>query len=88
MSSVAPALLGSATRKGGDMLRKFKLFGAAVVASGALAAGIGAPVATAHSVITGGLVNVTITDLLNNNTVTVQVPRSARRSTWPRTSAT
>jgi hypothetical protein len=59
------------------MLRKFKLFGAAALASGALAAGIGAPVASAQPVITGGLVNVTVTDLLNNNTVTVQVPIGA-----------
>jgi hypothetical protein len=59
------------------MLRKFKLFGAPVLVSGALAAGIGPPVATAQPVITGGLVNVTITDLLNNNTVTAQVPIGA-----------
>ena len=56
------------------MLGKLKLFGAAALASGALAAGIGAPAAGAQPIITGGLVNVTITDVLNDNTVTVQVP--------------
>ncbi len=30
--------------------------------------------AAAAPVITGGLVNVTVTDVLNNNTVTIQVP--------------
>jgi hypothetical protein len=35
------------------------------------------PAANAQPVITGGLVNLTITNVLNNNTVTVQVPVSA-----------
>jgi hypothetical protein len=38
---------------------------------------VGVPIASAQPVITGGLVNLTITDVLNNNQVTVQVPVSA-----------
>jgi hypothetical protein len=40
----------------------------------ALAVGAVAPTASAAPVVTGGLVNVTVTDVLNNNTVTVTVP--------------
>jgi hypothetical protein len=35
------------------------------------------PAASAQPVITGGLVNLTVTNVLNNNTVTVQVPVTA-----------
>src|ERR1051326_4767732 len=59
------------------MLRKVKLFAAATMATGALAAGIGASGASAQPVITGGLVNVTVTNLLNNNDVAVTVPVQA-----------
>src|SRR5436305_10135860 len=45
---------------------------------GALGTGAAAaPAATAQPVVTGGLVNITITDLLNNNQVNVQVPIGA-----------
>src|SRR4051794_2838704 len=40
----------------------------------ALAVGAVAPTASAQPVITGGLVNITVVDVLNDNTVTVTVP--------------
>jgi hypothetical protein len=45
------------------------LFATATIGATALA-----PAASAQPIITGGLVNITVTNLLNNNTVTVQVP--------------
>ena len=39
--------------------------------AGAFAVGVVAPVASAQPVITGGLVNVTVVDVLNNNQVTL-----------------
>lgn len=39
--------------------------------TGALAVGAMAPAASAQPVITGGLVNITVVDVLNNNTVTL-----------------
>ena len=39
--------------------------------TGALAVGAVAPTASAQPVITGGLVNITVVDVLNNNTVTL-----------------
>jgi hypothetical protein len=48
-----------------------------VIAAMALAVGVGGPLATAAPVITGGLVNLTIVDVLNDNVVTVQVPVTA-----------
>lgn len=59
------------------MLRRLKLLGATTLASGALFAGVGGPAASAQPIVTGGLVNVTITDVLNNNTVDVKVPVQA-----------
>jgi hypothetical protein len=60
------------------MLAKLKLFVAATMATGALATGIGVSGASAQGpVITGGLVNVTVTNLLNNNDVDVTVPVQA-----------
>ena len=47
---------------------------ASLFAAGALAVGVGVPAAAASPVVTGGLVNVTVTNLLNNNTTTVTVP--------------
>jgi hypothetical protein len=47
---------------------------ASLFVSALLGVGIGAPAASAQPIITGGLVNVTITDVLNGNEVTVQVP--------------
>ena len=52
------------------MIRKLA---ASLFASGLLAFGAAAP-ASAQPVITGGLVNITIVDVLNNNDVNVQVP--------------
>jgi hypothetical protein len=49
---------------------------AASLAAAALAVGVVAAPSAASPVITGGLVNVTITDVLNNNTVTVKIPVS------------
>jgi hypothetical protein len=46
---------------------------ASLFASGLLAVGAAAP-ASAQPIITGGLVNITIVDVLNNNEVNVQVP--------------
>ena len=46
---------------------------ASLFASALLAVGVAAP-ASAQPVITGGLINITIVDVLNNNEVTVQVP--------------
>jgi hypothetical protein len=50
---------------------------ATLFAAGTLAVMVGAPAASAQPVITGGLVNLTIVNVLNNNTVTVQVPVTA-----------
>jgi hypothetical protein len=55
-------------------MRKMKKTVASLFASTLLAFGVPPPTPAAHPVITGGLVNVTITDVLNNNTVIVQVP--------------
>lgn len=46
----------------------------AALAATAMSIGVLAGPAAAQPVITGGLVNITITDLLNNNQVNVQVP--------------
>jgi hypothetical protein len=46
---------------------------ASLFATGLLAVGAAAP-ASAQPVVTGGLVNITIFDVLNNNNVNVQVP--------------
>jgi hypothetical protein len=50
---------------------------AAVFAACALGVFAGAPAASAQPVITGGLVNLTIANVLDNNEVTVQVPVTA-----------
>ena len=47
-----------------------KLF-ATLFLTAALAVGATAPTASAQPVITGGLVNITVVDVLNNNTVTL-----------------
>ena len=47
---------------------------ASLFAASAIAFGVGIPAASAQPVVTGGLVNVTVTNLLNNNTTTVTVP--------------
>ena len=46
-------------------------FFATLLLAGAFAVGAVAPVASAQPVITGGLVNITVVDVLNHNTVTL-----------------
>jgi hypothetical protein len=55
-------------------MTRFKRVGAAAFAAAALSIGVLVAPAASSPVVTGGLVNVTITNLLNNNTVTVQIP--------------
>jgi hypothetical protein len=55
-------------------MRKTRRVVASLFASGLLAMGVAAPTASAQPVITGGLVNITVFDVLNNNDVNVQVP--------------
>jgi hypothetical protein len=52
-------------------MRKFV---ATLFLTAALAVGAVAPTASAQPVVTGGLVNITVVDVLNDNTVTVTVP--------------
>ena len=52
---------------------KSRKFIAGLFTSALVAVGF-ASTATAQPVVTGGLVNITITDVLNNNQVNVQVP--------------
>jgi len=55
--------------------RSTKARAAAVLTAGALSVGaVAAPAATAAPLVTGGLVNITVTDVLNGNQVNVQVP--------------
>jgi hypothetical protein len=58
------------------MLKLKKLILAGCMATGlSVGGGLAAlPAASAQPVVTGGLVNITITDVLNNNQVNVQVP--------------
>ncbi len=57
------------------MRKNMKTRAAAVVATGALSLGaFAAPAMAQGPVVTGGLVNITVTDVLNNNQVAVQVP--------------
>lgn len=59
-----------------NMLRK--TFAATALAGGLAVGGLTmSSAASAQPVITGGLVNVTITNLLNNNQVAVQIPVNA-----------
>jgi len=55
-------------------MHKFKKVSAALFSTGILAAGIAAPSAGAAPVITGELVNVTLTDVLSHDQISVQVP--------------
>jgi hypothetical protein len=55
-------------------MHKVKKITAALFSTGILAAGIAVPSASAQPVITGGLVNVTITDVLSHDQISVQVP--------------
>ena len=55
-----------------------KTFAATVLAGGLAAGGMSiGGAASAQPLITGGLVNVTVTNLLNNNQVAVQIPVNA-----------
>ena len=47
---------------------------ASLFATGLLTVGAAAPASAQPPVVTGGLVNITIVDILNNNEVNVQVP--------------
>lgn len=55
-------------------MRRTKKLVASLFATGVVAAGLAVPSASAQPVITGGLVNITIFNVLNNNDVNVQVP--------------
>jgi hypothetical protein len=55
------------------MLTTLKRVAAAGVAGGAIFLGV-TGTGGASPVVTGGLVNVTITDVLSNNTVTIKIP--------------
>jgi hypothetical protein len=57
-----------------QMLTTLKRVGAIGVAVAALTGGVIAAPSAASPVVTGGLVNVTITDVLSHNVVTVKVP--------------
>jgi hypothetical protein len=50
-------------------MTRFKMLAATAVATGSIFAATAAPAADAQPVITGGLVNITVVDLLNNNQV-------------------
>ena len=47
---------------------------ASLFATGLLTVGAAAPASAQPPVVTGGLVNITIVDILNNNEVNVQIP--------------
>jgi hypothetical protein len=55
-------------------MRRTKKLAASLFATSLLAVGIAAPGASAQPVIMGGLVNVTLVDVLSHNEVAVQVP--------------
>lgn len=52
---------------------KSRRFFASLFASALFAVGLAAP-ASAQPLVTGGLVNITVVDVLNNNEINVQVP--------------
>jgi hypothetical protein len=58
-------------------MRRTKKLVASLFASGILAAGLAAPTASAQPVVTGGVVNVTIVDLLDVTVRDVQVAVNA-----------
>jgi hypothetical protein len=55
-------------------MRRTKKLIASLFATGLLAAGVSIPSASAAPVITGGLVNVTLVDVLSHDEIAVQVP--------------
>ena len=50
-------------------MRKARMWFAAVASSALLSAGFAAPASAHGPIVTGGLVNVTVVDVLNNNTI-------------------
>jgi hypothetical protein len=57
----------------GVLLMRTRKLAASLFASGLLAVGAAAP-ASAQPIITGGLINITLVDVLSHNEVAVQVP--------------
>jgi hypothetical protein len=55
-------------------MRRTKKLIVSLFATGLLAAGVSIPSASAAPVITGGLVNVTLVDVLSHDEIAVQVP--------------
>jgi hypothetical protein len=55
-------------------MRKVKKLLATTFATGLMAIGVAAPTASAQPVVTGGLINVTLVDVLSHDNIAVQVP--------------
>jgi hypothetical protein len=55
-------------------MHKVRKFAAGLATTGLLAAGVAAPTASAAPVVTGGLINVTLVDVLSHDEIAVQVP--------------
>ena len=55
-------------------MRKIKKLVATTFATGLMAVGVAAPTASAQPVVTGGLINVTLVDVLSHDEIAVQVP--------------
>jgi hypothetical protein len=55
-------------------MRSAKKLLASLFATGVMTAGLAAPSASAQPVITGGLINVTLVDVLSHDNIAVQVP--------------
>jgi hypothetical protein len=55
-------------------MRRARKLIVSTLATGVMAAGVALPTASAQPVVTGGLVNITVVDVLNNTDVNVQVP--------------
>jgi hypothetical protein len=55
-------------------MHRTKKLVASLFATGLLAVGVAAPSASAQPVVTGGLINVTLVDVLSHDEIAVQVP--------------
>jgi len=55
-------------------MRRARKLIVSTLATGVMAAGVALPTASAQPVVTGGLVNITVVDVLSNTDVNVQVP--------------
>jgi hypothetical protein len=55
-------------------MRSAKKLLASLFATGVMTAGLAAPSASAQPVVTGGLINVTLVDVLSHDNIAVQVP--------------